>query len=372
MDTDLKSLVSLHETFFGKSVLVTGHTGFKGSWLSLWLRQLGARVSGIALEPPSNPSHFEAVMLGDLIDDYRLDIRDLDSLEGLISDIQPDFVFHLAAQALVGRAYKDPVETYECNVLGSVNLLESLRGLSEQCVTIIVTSDKVYENLEWTWGYRETDSLGGYDPYSGSKGAAELLIRAHLRSYFPIEGNIRVGIGRAGNVIGGGDWAENRIVPDLIRSIMAKTQINLRSPQSTRPWQHVLEPLSGYIWLASKLAVDRKFHEEAFNFGPTESGPEHTVGELVNRILCYWELEKNVNLGHSEQAFPESNLLQLNCDKARNLLQWRSVLDFEETVKLTAEWYKNWSNSGKAVNCTIEQIVKYCNLAMFRGLPWAN
>lgn len=254
--------------FANTKVLVTGHTGFKGSWLSLWLTQLGAQVSGISLGVPTEPSHFAAAGLVERIQDYRLDIRDGTALKSLVQDIQPDFVFHLAAQPLVRRSYADPVETWQTNAMGTINVLEALRGLKNPCVAVLITSDKCYDNVEWVWGYRETDALGGPDPYSASKGAAELAIRSYVRSYFPKDGPVRIGVGRAGNVIGGGDWADDRIVPDCVHAWSRGETVQLRNPLATRPWQHVLEPLSGYLNLAIALHLDAKWHGEPFNFGP--------------------------------------------------------------------------------------------------------
>ena len=250
--------------FCGARVLITGHTGFKGSWLSQWLKYLGAEVSGIALDPPSHPSHFETIDLAGQIEDHRLDIRDRNRLIERVQEIQPDFVFHLAAQALVRSSYENPLYTMESNTMGSANILEALRELKKPVVAVMITSDKAYENSEWVWGYRETDRLGGKDPYSASKGMAELLIRSYIESFFNAkDSNVTVGITRAGNVIGGGDWALNRIVPDCMTAWSNGEIVNIRSPHATRPWQHVLEPLSGYLVLASNLAESRTRHGQA-------------------------------------------------------------------------------------------------------------
>ena len=256
------------ELFHNRTVLVTGHTGFKGSWLSAWLQHLGANVTGVALNPPSKPSHFEAAALEELVDDKQIDIREQEALQSIVLDTQPDFVFHLAAQSLVRLSYVNPLETYQTNVFGTLNLLEALRSLEKPCVAVLITSDKCYDNVEWIWGYRETDRLGGLDPYSASKGATELMISSHVRSFFPFDSSVRIGIGRAGNVVGGGDWADNRIVPDCMRAWSRGENVTLRNPRSTRPWQHVLEPLSGYLTLASALYENPQLHGEPFNFGP--------------------------------------------------------------------------------------------------------
>ena len=262
--------------FKNKIAIVTGHTGFKGSWLAMWLESLGAKVVGVALAPPSKPSHFEVAELAKSIEDHRLDIRDGDELKLLVSRTQPDFVFHLAAQPLVLQSYLDPVGTYQTNVLGTLNLLEALRSLKKKCTSVFITSDKCYKNVEWVWGYRETDTLGGQDPYSASKGAAELVIRSHVKLFFPTDGPVRIAVGRAGNVIGGGDWAQDRVVPDCVRSWAKEEPAKLRNPQSTRPWQHVLEPLSGYLNLAAELSQRSELHGEPFNFGPP-AHQNHTV-----------------------------------------------------------------------------------------------
>ncbi len=270
----------LQKIFSGSKVLITGHTGFKGSWLSLWLSGLGANVTGVSLDIPTEPSHFLSGSINEMLaKDLRLDIRDSAAMKDLIKVLQPDFVFHLAAQPIVRRSYADPVESWQTNTLGTVNILQALRGLEKACTAVFITSDKCYDNVEWEWGYRETDALGGPDPYSASKGAAELAIRSYVRSYFPADGNIRIGVGRAGNVIGGGDWALDRIVPDCVRAWSRGENVELRNPAATRPWQHVLEPLSGYLNLALALKKDNKLHGEPFNFGPPAQ-QNHSVGEL--------------------------------------------------------------------------------------------
>lgn len=364
---------SAFQLFAGKKVLVTGHTGFKGSWLTVWLRMLGAEVTGIALEPPSRPSHFEAGCLGAGMADYRLDIRHRTSLEALVAQVAPDFVFHLAAQPLVRRSYADPVETYETNVIGTLNVLESLRVLDKACVAVVITSDKCYDNVEWVWGYRETDPLGGVDPYSASKGAAELVIRSHVKSFFPqATTKVRVGVGRAGNVIGGGDWADDRIVPDCARAWSAGTSVELRNPAATRPWQHVLEPLSGYLALAAGLYQRPELHGEPFNFGP----PAHenrTVLELVEGMSRHWDKVRWKDVSASHAGPYESGLLKLSCDKALHRLQWRAAMGFEDTVRLTAEWYcAYYDGCADIAAVTRAQIDAYTDLAAKAGLEWAR
>ena len=348
--------------FQNKTVLITGHTGFKGSWLSMWLKSLGAKVIGVALEPPSQPSHFEVAGLLEIIDDNRLDIRDGNDFKEMVSQTQPDFVFHLAAQALVRESYNDPIVTYQTNTLGTLNLLEALRPLKKKCAVVLITSDKCYKNVEWVWGYRETDALGGPDPYSASKGAAELVIRSHVKSFFPKDGPVRIAVGRAGNVIGGGDWASDRIVPDCARSWAKGETVQLRNLQATRPWQHVLEPLSGYLTLATQLSQNHELHGEPFNFGP----PAHqnrTVLELVQAMSRHWEQASWEDISVSVEQPYESGLLKLNCDKALHYLGWQATLSFPETVRMTAEWYRSYyENSSTIREVTYAQIREYENL----------
>lgn len=360
-------------TFAGRRVLVTGHTGFKGSWLAAWLRQLGADVSGIALEPPSQPSHFEAAHLGAGLADHRLDIRDRAALKDRIAQVAPEFVFHLAAQPLVRRSYADPVETYETNVIGTLNVLEALRALDKPCVAVLITSDKCYDNVEWVWGYRETDALGGPDPYSASKGAAELVIRSHVRSFFPAAtAKVRIGVGRAGNVVGGGDWADDRIVPDCVRAWSDGKAVELRNPRATRPWQHVLEPLSGYLALAAALHERPELHGEPFNFGPP-AHQNHTVLELVEGMSRHWDKVRWQDVSGSHDGPYESGLLKLNCDKALHYLKWQAVLGFAETVRLTAEWYRAYyEGHGDIGAVTRAQIDAYTAAAAQAGQAWAR
>jgi CDP-glucose 4,6-dehydratase len=363
----------LNKTFHDKKVIITGHTGFKGSWLSLWLKQIGAQVSGISLDIPSTPSHFVATSLSDQIDDYRIDVRDGKSIKKIIKQIQPDFVFHLAAQALVRPSYENPVETMMTNAMGSVNILEALRSLDKPVTAIMITSDKAYDNVEWVWGYRETDRLGGKDPYSASKGMAELAIRSFVDSFFSApDSNVRVAVTRAGNVIGGGDWAVDRIVPDCMNSWSNGEVVDIRSPDATRPWQHVLEPLSGYLALGGGLSMNRKLHGEAYNFGPP-SNQNHSVRELIDEMNNYWDSVRWNDDSNSQQHLHEAGLLKLNCDKALFDLQWQPTLDFRETVRMTVEWYRHYyQNSTESIyNYTMSQIEEYTQLASKRKLPWA-
>lgn len=354
-------------------VLITGHTGFKGSWLSLWLTQLGAEVHGLSLDVPSEPSHFIAASIASKINDHRVDIRDRASLNCLVQKIKPDFVFHLAAQALVRPAYLDPVDTFQINAMGTANLLEALRLLKEPCISILITSDKCYDNLEWVWGYRETDALGGPDPYSASKGAAELVIRSYVRSFFPVDGNVRIAVGRAGNVIGGGDWADDRIVPDCMRAWSKNQTVKLRNPLATRPWQHVLEPLSGYLSLAMALRDNASLHGEPFNFGPPAQ-QNHSVGELVEAMSNHWDQVRWSDVSVQQGGPYESGLLKLNCDKALHELGWQAVWNFDDTVRETALWYKNFyeNQTGSIAEFSLQQVAKYVKSARLRAMAWAQ
>jgi len=359
--------------FNGARVLITGHTGFKGSWLSLWLAELGAEVHGVSVDIPSAPSHFVAAEMASNVNDHRFDIRDFAALKALVAKIQPDFVFHLAAQALVRRSYEDPIGTWTANAIGTLNLLEALRGVTHSCVAVLITSDKCYDNVEWVWGYRETDALGGPDPYSASKGAAELVIRSYVRSFYPRDGSVRVGIARAGNVIGGGDWADDRIVPDCVKAWSSGFDAQLRNPSSTRPWQHVLEPLSGYLSLATALKADAQLHGEPFNFGPPAQ-QNHSVGALVRAMSEYWDQVRWEDVSAQYGGPYESGLLKLNCDKALHILQWRAVWNFEETVRETVLWYRNYyeQQSAPIVDFSLGQISAYTQAAQSQGLAWAQ
>ena len=361
------------QNFKGRSVLITGHTGFKGAWLTAWLKQLGANVVGIALDPPSVPSHFDVANMADAMTDLRIDIRNQAALVDAIVAAQPDFVFHLAAQALVRRSYDEPLETWQTNVLGTLHVLEALRKLDKPCAAVIITSDKCYDNVEWVWGYRETDAMGGPDPYSASKGAAELAIRSHIKSYFPkATSKVRIASARAGNVIGGGDWAADRIVPDCVKAWSTNNTVELRNPHSTRPWQHVLEPLSGYLSLAVALSQRPEMHGEPFNFGPPAQ-QNHSVLELVQQMALHWDQVRWQDVSKSMAGPYESGLLKLNCDKALHYLQWRAVMGFEDTVRMTAEWYRSYYQQPTEIASTTQsQIEAYTTLARQQGLSWAE
>ena len=357
--------------FKNARVVVTGHTGFKGSWLTAWLKELDSKVMGISLNPNTSPSHFRVSSIGKNIKDIRIDVREKKKLEKKIINFKPNFIFHLAAQAIVGDSYKDPSLTWETNVFGTLNILESARKLKNNCIIVIITSDKCYLNREIHYGYKETDTLGGKDPYSGSKASAEILIQSHINSFFKNNNKIRIATARAGNVIGGGDWAKNRIVPDCVRSWSKNKKAILRNPKSTRPWQHVLEAVGGYLCLAVNLSKNKKIHGESFNFGPNLTR-EYSVLKLVKTMSKYWK-DVSWSSNKKQKKFFESELLRLNCNKAKKLLQWNSILNFEELMAMVTEWYKNYyTNKKNSSSMTLKQIQNYQKLAIRRGLNWAK
>ncbi len=328
---------------------------------------------GIALDPPTVPSHFAAAGIGEGMTDLRIDIRDQVALAEAIVAAQPDFVFHFAAQALVRRSYEDPIGTWQTNMMGTLHVLEALRKLEKPCAAVIITSDKCYDNVEWVWGYRETDALGGPDPYSASKGAAELAIQSHIKSYFlDATSPVRIASARAGNVIGGGDWAEHRIVPDCVKAWAADNLVELRNPHSTRPWQHVLEPLSGYLTLAIALVQQPELHGQPFNFGP-QAQQNHSVLALVKQMALHWDQVRWQDVSGVVDGPYESGLLKLNCDKALHYLQWHAVMGFEDTVRMTAEWYRAYyKQQAKIAAITYAQINAYTAVAKQQGLGWAQ
>lgn len=338
--------MNFSDIYRGKRVLVTGHTGFKGSWLCEWLLTLGADVHGLALVPDTEPSLFVQLALGERVHHRIGDIRNLQTLEKTLASSAPDIVFHLAAQPLVRRSYQEPLATFETNVMGTANLLEAIRLAGRPCAVVVVTSDKCYENLETEHAYRETDALGGYDCYSASKAAAEIVASAYRRSFFRSgEGRIRLATARAGNVIGGGDWAADRIVPDCIRHLQRGEAVPVRNPRATRPWQHVLEPLGGYLLLGTRLMAGETFgdsghahsSEAAFNFGPGP-GTDRPVGDLVEEVLKHWPGSwEDCSAG---EAPHEAQRLDLAIHKSQELLGWRPRWDFTRTVAETASWYR--------------------------------
>jgi CDP-glucose 4,6-dehydratase len=341
-----------NDAFKDKTVLVTGHTGFKGSWLSIWLRELGANVIGYALEPYTENDNFVVARMENKIRSKIGDIRDYDKLKEVFDEYQPEIVFHLAAQPLVRLSYEQPKLTYDTNVGGTVNLLECCRLTQSVKVIINVTSDKCYENREWIWGYRENDPLGGHDPYSSSKGCSEIITSAYRGSSV-----------RAGNVIGGGDWREDRLVPDCIRALRNNEPVGIRSPESVRPWQHVLEPLSGYLLLASKMYEEGERYSGAWNFGPDHSSII-TVRELVKRVIGYWGNGQYKDLSEGLTQEPhEAKSLILDISKAVNLLNWWPILDLDEAIEYTVNWYKA---SAVGYDFCVSQISDYINRLMKR------
>ena len=355
------------DIYKGKRVLVTGHTGFKGSWLSLWLTQLGAEVFGIALEPRTQNDNFVVTGLKDRANHHICNIKDKQALIDLFAAIQPQVVFHLAAQPLVKPSFDDPADTYETNLMGTVHILEAIRHTSSVQVAVMITSDKCYKNVEWEWGYRETDELGGLDPYGASKACAELVIQSYRESFFK-QGSPVVASVRAGNVIGGGDWSEKRIVPDIIRALMAGKDVELRSPQATRPWQFVLEPLSGYLWLGAKMTAEGDL-SSGWNFGP-EISTIVTVGVLTEKMIQVWG-SGSVKDVSDKAGFHEATLLSLDISKARHHLQWRPTLTLDETIDFTVDWYKAFNQKKSMYHFTIKQIKGYMEKAAKRGVQWA-
>jgi CDP-glucose 4,6-dehydratase len=363
-----------NEIYKNKTILITGHTGFKGSWLSLWLTHIGAKVVGISVDIPSIPSNFIASSLEGIITDYRVDIRDLKAVSSIVSRVQPDFVFHLAAQALVRPSYESPIDTISINAIGTSNILEALKEVKKKVAVVMITSDKSYDNVEWVWGYRETDRLGGRDPYSASKGMAELAIRSYAESFYNDPNSyVRIGVARAGNVVGGGDWAIDRIIPDCMIAWSNSQTVDIRNPCATRPWQHVLEPLSGYLCLAEVLYSSNDKHGEAYNFGPS-SDSNYPVKELIDEMSKYWDKVKWNDVSDSEKHMHEASLLKLNCDKASFDLNWHSVLKFEETVKMTVEWYREYYQNQKKPmhDYTIGQIELYTKNAKLNNIAWSK
>ena len=345
-----------------KTVLVTGHNGFKGAWLSLWLKNLGAKVTGISIENLEEKSFFKVNGISDLVEDLNLDIRNLDSIKHLIKQLEPDFVFHLAAQALVRRSYRDPLETWSTNLVGTLNILESLRSLEKKCACILITSDKCYSNKEWAWGYRENDTLGGPDPYSASKACAELAIKSYVKSFFNNKKNalVKISSARAGNVIGGGDWSENRIIPDAIKSIKNKKKFYLRNPLSTRPWQHVLEPISGYLKLGYYLSIKPKSFSQSWNFGP-KGNQIKNVRNLI-KILSSNLYPFKLKVFHSKnKKIKEAKLLKLNSQKAFELLKWKCKWNMEQAIEKTAFWYKAFLLNEDTKKLIKKQIREYFN-----------
>ncbi|BAV34023.1 CDP-glucose 4,6-dehydratase [Sulfuricaulis limicola] len=351
------------EFWKGKSVFVTGHTGFKGSWLCLWLDRLGAKVTGYALPPPTNPSLFELARVAETMHSIIADVTNLPALQAAMAAAKPDIVIHMAAQSLVRYSYDNPVETFTTNVLGTVHVLDAVRRVPSVRAVVIVTSDKCYHNEEWVWGYRETSRLGGADPYSASKGCAELVVAGYQRSFFDPKANpgcAAVGSSRAGNVIGGGDWAADRLVPDIIRSLLKNQPTIIRSPQATRPWQHVLEPLHGYLMLAERLFTDGHAFASAWNFGPPEQS-EKTVGWIIEQLYRLWgvtfDWKKDPNPGP-----PECTFLKLDASKARAYLGWRPKLDLITTLDSIVKWSRRFEAGDDMRKVSVAEIENFMTI----------
>jgi len=353
------------DVYRNKRVLIMGHTGFKGSWLSIWLKELGADVVGYALEPITEKDNFVVSKLSQKIESIIGDVRDFEKLSKVFEDFKPEFVFHLAAQSLVRLSYEEPKETYETNIIGAVNVLEAIRNTDSVKVGVLVTSDKCYENKEKTEGYKETDPMGGYDPYSASKGCSELVISSYRNSFFNPKDyenhNKSISSVRAGNVIGGGDWAKDRIVPDCIKSLENNEPILVRNPQAVRPWQYVLEPLSGYLLLGQKMYEEPMKYCGAWNFGPNLDSLI-TVAELTNLIIEYYGTGSWKDVSNPGELH-ETNFLALNCSKARNLLKWKPVLNMREAIRLTVDWYKKYKNQEDCHKLTLKEISEYIKKA---------
>lgn len=358
------ALNAFGNVYAGRRVLVTGHTGFKGSWLVLWLRALGADVAGLALAPDTHPSHWSLLNFDDIAD-HRVDLRDANSVREVVDAHRPEFIFHLAAQPLVRRSYRDPVGNFATNVTGLVSLLEAVRACPSVRVLVNVTTDKVYADYVAQGGYRETDALGGHDPYSSSKACAEIVTDCYRKSFFNApDSPVRVATARAGNVIGGGDWAEARLVPDLVRAATSATPLNIRNPAGVRPWQHVLEPLSGYLRLGQLLWSDAGY-TGAWNFGPGPAG-EISVQSLADQLGIHWPA---LRIEHDPAPHPhEAATLRLNCDKAQEQLAWHPVWNIDTALTRTANWYRSFHESGRVQSS--DDLAAYINDAKQRGLAW--
>jgi CDP-glucose 4,6-dehydratase len=354
-----------------RKVLLTGHTGFKGSWLALWLKNIGADVTGYSLDPPSTPNHYDLLNLD--IASFIGDIRDPKNLQEIFFSVQPEIVFHLAAQPLVRSSYNNPVETFETNVMGTINVLEAARQTGSVRAIVNITSDKCYENREWIWGYRENDPMGGYDPYSASKGCAELAANSYRNSFFnpddyEIKHHILLASARAGNVIGGGDWAEDRLIPDIMRAAGKKEKVIIRNPHATRPWQHVLEPLSGYLMLGQKLLEGKKEIAGGWNLGPNDVS-NMCVEDVVSHVRSGWEKVDYEIRGGPD--FPhEASFLKLDCSKAHTKLKWRPVWDIDKTLEMTVRWYKEFYENGRILS--FQDLEGYIMDAVAKRLVWAS
>ena len=365
--------MEFNNIYYKKKVLITGHTGFKGTWLSIWLKRLGADVYGISDVIPTKPSNFEVTGIENIISHNFINILDYDNMKEAISKIEPKFVFHLAAQAIVAESYIDPKNTFEVNVIGTSNLLNIIREINLDCNVIIITSDKCYENVEWAWGYREVDRLGGKDPYSASKAAAELVFNSYYHSFFNKKNcKVKLVSARAGNVIGGGDWASNRIIPDAVRAWSNSEKLVIRSPKATRPWQHVLEPLSGYLLLGQLLQEGSSISGESYNFGPL-SDSNFSVEKLLSEMSGFLQNFKWESM-EIDTFFKEAGLLKLSCDKALADLNWKPNLNFTETVSFVTSWYTEYyeNQSRTMFDYSSKQITEFVSIAKNKKISWAQ
>ena len=357
--------------YHNKKVLITGHTGFKGSWLALWLSKIGAKITGYSLQPPTDPNHFELLDMG--INSIIGDIRDAEKVMQVFKDQKPEIVFHLAAQPIVRLSYKDPVGTFTSNVMGTINVFEASRASGTVRAIVNVTSDKCYENREWPWGYKEIDPVGGYDPYSASKGCSEIITGCWRNSFFNLKDygtahNTLLASGRAGNVIGGGDWAIDRLIPDMMRAANKNEKVKIRNPHATRPWQHVLEPLSGYLLLGQKLLEGRKEFADAWNFGPSEDG-NATVIEITDQVKKAWpKIEYEMNI--TPDNLHEAGMLRLDCSKSRAKMQWAPVWDGKIAVDKTVLWYRAFYESGGVQS--LENLHSYISGAKSKNISWTE
>jgi CDP-glucose 4,6-dehydratase len=358
-----QSIQSLADFYRGRRVFITGHTGFKGSWLCIWLQRMGATVTGYALSPPTNPNLFELCRMNELIHSITADVRDLDALQKAMLDAKPEIVIHMAAQPLVRDSYKNPAETFAINVMGTVNLLESVRNCESVRAVINVTTDKVYANQEWAWGYRENEPLGGYDPYSCSKACSDLITAAYRNSFFnpspprPVNFSTSIATARAGNVIGGGDWGKDRLIPDCIHAFLKGEPVHLRKPDSIRPWQHVLEPLSGYLLLARRLFQDGARFADAWNFGPDDQDAR-SVSWIVATLCEKWGNGASYAIDAGEHLH-EANYLKLDCSRARALLDWRPVWNLDTALDAIVQWTAAYRDGADLRKVCLKQIEEY-------------
>ncbi len=356
--------MGLNKTFWsGKKVFITGHTGFKGSWLTSWLKLLGASITGYSLPPQTNPSLFQVANVAEGITSLNGNILDLENLQKAIQTQQPDIIFHLAAQPLVHYSYQNPIETYAVNVMGTANLLQAVRSIDSTRVVIAVTSDKCYENREWVWGYRESDAMGGFDPYSSSKGCAELVVSAYRRSYFNTKNydqhRVALATVRAGNVIGGGDWSEDRLIPDLVRSFIKKEVVSIRNPNACRPWQYILDILRGYLMLTEQLWHKGGQLADAWNFGPNDENIK-SVSWIADKSVAIWGNDAKWAL--TENKFPhEATCLKLDCNKSRSILGWEPQMAIHDLLLQTLNWYKAHHHQENMEQFTLQQIKNYEN-----------